>query len=138
MHGLRIGAVAAIALACAVLAASAGATGAPRTGTQVTLGNCVAAPCASTLAAGEPFFIEHGFVDSSRQDLVNPRTRFELSVDGTSVYATLVLDLNGEEPSKLYLTNFRLGMTGVHTFVGCWYANGALLYCGTRTINFTE
>jgi hypothetical protein len=139
MHGLRIGAVATVALAfaCAALAVPAGATGVPTTGTRVTLGQCVATPCESTLPAREPFFIEHGFVDSSRDVLVNPRTRFELSVDGALVPATVVLDLTGAEPSKLYLTNFRFGLTGVHTFVGCWYADGALLFCGTRTIAFT-
>jgi hypothetical protein len=138
MHGLRTGAVVAIALACAVLATPAGATAVPNTGTRVTLGQCVASPCESTLPAGEPFFIEHGFVGSTREELVNPRTRFELSVDGARVPATLVLDLTSGEPSKLYLTNFRFGMTGVHTFVGCWYADGDLLFCGTRTIAFTE
>jgi hypothetical protein len=139
MHGLRIAAVAAVLLVCGALAAAtAGATSVPPTGTRVTLGQCVATPCESTLPAGEPFFIEHGFVDSSRDVLVNPRTRFELSVDGAPVRATVVLDLTGAEPSKLYVTNFRFGMTGVHTFVGCWYADGALLFCGTRTITFTD
>jgi hypothetical protein len=139
MHGFKIAALAALVLAFA--AAPAGATGIPTTGTPITLGNCVASPCASTYPAGEPFFVRHGFItDGTEADLrflLDPQTRFELTVDGQLAPSALELDLDGDPPSKRYITNFRFGMTGVHTFVGCWYSEGALVYCGTRTITFT-
>ena len=143
MHGLRIATISAAALAAvAGFAASAGAYGIPTTGTQITLGQCVASPCESTYPAGEPFFISHGYVtDGSEEDLrvlLDPRTRFELTVDGQPVPALQALDVNAEPPSKLYVTNFRFGMAGVHTFVGCWYVQGTLAFCGTRTITFTD
>jgi hypothetical protein len=140
MHGFKIAALAALVLAFA--AAPAGATGVPTTGTPITLGNCVASPCVSTYPAGEPFFVRHGFItDGTEADLralLDPQTRFELTVDGQAVPAILDLEVNADPPSKGYLTNFRFGMTGVHTFVGCWYSDGALVYCGTRTVTFTE
>ena len=143
MHGLRIGPVSVLAAAVAAVAVgSASAAAIPTTGAQVTLGNCVASPCVSTYPAGEPFFIRHGFVgDGTDEDLrilLDPQTRFELTVDGQPAPAILALDPNGDPPSKRYITNFRFGMTGVHTFVGCWYAQGAVQFCGTRTVTFTE
>lgn len=140
MHGFRIAALAALVLAFA--AAPAGATSVPTTGTQITLGTCVASPCVSTYPAGEPFFVRHGFItdgtEADLRDLLDPQTRFELTVDGQAVPATLDLEVNADPPSKRYVTNFRFGLTGVHTFVGCWYSDGALVYCGTRTVTFTE
>jgi hypothetical protein len=142
MYGLRIATIAALAVVAAALGAvPAGAAGIPTTGTQIALGQCVAAPCVSTYPAGEPFFVEHGFIQdpgTDVSDLLDPRTRFELTVDGHAVPAALELDVAGSPVSKLYLTNFRFGMSGVHTLVGCWYAAGVLQYCGTRTITFTE
>jgi hypothetical protein len=139
MHGFKIAALGALVLAFA--AAPAGATDVPTTGTPITLGTCVASPCVSTYPAGEPFFVRHGFItDGTEEDfrvLLDPQTRFELTVDGQAVPATLDLDVNGSPPSKRYLTNFRFGLTGVHTLVGCWYSEGTLVYCGTRTITFT-
>jgi hypothetical protein len=60
-----------------------------------------------------------------------------LTVDGEPVPSILDLDLVSAETSKRFITNFRFGLTGVHTLVGCWYVDGALLYCGTRTVTFT-
>jgi hypothetical protein len=135
MYGLKIAAAGLVALAFA--AAPAGATGIPTTGAQITLGNCVASPCESTYPAGEPFFVRHGFVEETRATLVDPATRFELTLDGEQVPAALQLDVVGSETSKLYVSDFRFGLTGVHTLVGCWYGRGVLLFCGTRTITFT-
>ena len=142
MHGVRIATTAAAFVVAAVFAVSAGAHGIPTTGDQITLGNCVASPCTSTYAANEPFFVRQGFVtngtDEDRRSLLDPRTRFELTVDGERVPAALDLDLNADPPSKLYITNFRFGMTGTHTLEGCWYSDGELQFCGTRSITFTE
>ena len=143
MHGLRIGVISVLAAAVAASAVgSANAHGIPTTGTQTTLGDCVASPCESNYPAGDPFFIRHGFITNGTEEdlhvLLDPQTRFELTVDGRPVPAALALDVNSDPPSKLYVSNFGFGMTGVHTFVGCWYAEGALQYCGTRTITFTE
>jgi hypothetical protein len=143
MHGLRKATIAAATLAAvAVFAASASANAIPTTGAQITLGQCVASPCESTYPAGEPFFIRQGFItDGTEEDLralLDPQTRFELTVDGQQTTAILDLEVNAEPPSKRYVTNFRFGMTGVHTFVGCWYSDGAVVFCGTRTVTFTE
>ena len=142
MHGFRIATITAALVVAAVFVVSAAAHGIPTTGTQITLGNCVAAPCGSTYPAGEPFFVKHGFITNGteevRRSLLDPETRFELTVDGQRVPAALDLDLNADPPSKLYITNFQFGMTGTHTLEGCWYGDGVLLYCGTRTITFTE
>ena len=75
--------------------------------------------------------------DADLTVLLDPQTRFELTVDGQAVPSALDLDVVGEPASKRYVTNFRFGMTGVHTLVGCWYAEGVLVQCGTRTITFT-
>jgi hypothetical protein len=142
MYGLRLATTAALALVCAALAAApAGAGRIPTTGTQITLGQCVATPCVSAFPAGEPFFVRHGFIQdpgTDVADLLDPGTRFELTLDGQPVPGALELDVTGDPPSKLYVTNFRFGLTGVHTLVGCWYSQGSLLYCGIRTITFTE
>jgi hypothetical protein len=143
MHGFRIGTIVAAALVTAALAAgSASANQVPTAGSQIVLGVCVASPCASSFPAGEPFFIRHGFVsDTTREDssvLLDPQTRFELTVDGQAVQSILDLDWTQDHPSKLYVSNFRMGMTGVHTFVGCWYVKSTLQYCGTRTVTFTS
>jgi hypothetical protein len=142
MHGFKIGMIGAAALVAAVLATgSASANSIPTTGSQIGLGTCVASPCTSTFPAGEPFFIRHGFIsDGTPGDvsvLLNPGTRFVLTVDGEQAASTVDLDRTAEPPSKLNLSNFRFGLTGVHTFVGCWYVEGTLLYCGTRTVTFT-
>ena len=140
MYGLRgVIAAALVFAACAVGLASAAPI--PTTGTPITLGQCIAAPCVSTYPAGEPFFVRHGFItdgtDADLAFLLDPQTRFELTVDGQAVPSALDLDVVGNPASKRYVTNFRFGMTGVHTLVGCWYAEGFLVQCGTRTITFT-
>lgn len=142
MYGLRSVTIAAAALVFAAVAVGpAGASLIPTTGAPITLGQCVAAPCVSTYPAGEPFFVRHGFItdgtDTDLAVLLDPQTRFELTVDGQAVPSALDLDVVGIPASKRYVTNFRFGMTGVHTLVGCWYAEGILVQCGTRTITFT-
>ena len=140
MHGFRIGSIVALVLAALTLARGASAD-VPTTGERINLIVCVAAPCESTYPAGQPFFVRHGFgSDGSEQDadaLLDPKTRFELTVDGKTVPQILDLDLVSDLPSQRYVSNFRFGLTGVHTFVGCWYAEGTLVFCGTRTITFT-
>lgn len=142
MHGFKIAALAATSLiAAAAFTGSARATHVPTDGSPITLGNCVTSPCASTFPANEPFFIRHGFVSDTTRDesawLLSPRSRFELTVDGQRAPSLVDLDWTSEQPAKFYVSNFRHGMTGVHTFVGCWYAEGTLQYCGTRTVTFT-
>src|SRR5262245_30461352 len=98
MHRIRIGVVAALAvIAGALVVGTAAANNVPRTGSQITLGDCVAAPCASTFPAGEPFFVAHGFVNEPRAFLVNPQTRFELYVDGNRAHSAVDLQLNAAE-----------------------------------------
>jgi hypothetical protein len=119
-----------------VLAGSAHANNVPYFDTNFGLGPCIASPCASTLPAGEPFSVRGGFVGEPREALVNPAHRFELTVDGDAQRGITDLDLR--EASKWYVFNYRHGMTGVHTFVGCWYGtDGSLIFCGTRTVTFT-
>lgn len=141
MYGLRGVTIAAAALAFAAVAVGfAGASPIPTTGAPLTLGQCVATPCISTYPAGEAFFVKHGFTtdgaDADLAFLLDPQTRFELTLDGQPVRSALELDVVSEPAAKLYVTNFRFGLTGVHTLVGCWYAEGVLVQCGTRTITF--
>ena len=141
MYGLRGVTIAAAAFALAAVVGPAGAASIPTAGAPITLGQCVASPCVSTYPAGEAFFVRHGFItdgnDADLAFLLDPQTRFELTVDGQAVPSALELDVVGDPASKLHVTNFRFGMTGVHTLVGCWYAEGVLVQCGTRTITFT-
>ena len=51
--------------------------------------------------------------------------------------------LAGEYPATSDEAGTRVKLTkflnaGIRTFVGCWYADGTPLFCGTRTITFTE
>ena len=143
MYGLRIATITALALVCAAfVVAPAGAMRIPTTGTRILLGQCVVSPCVSTYPAGEPFYVSHGFITDGSEvqlsQLLDPGTRFELTVDGQPVASALDLDVTADPPSKAYVTNFRFGLAGVHTLVGCWYAQGVLQYCGTRVITFTE
>ena len=125
MHRTKIGVAAAlVAIAGALSVGTAAANNVPRIGPAITLGNCVAAPCVSTFPAREPFHVAHGFVNEPRALLLDSQTRVELFVDGERAQSTLDLELNADEPSRLNVTNFRDGMTGVHTLVGEWYAEG--------------
>jgi len=125
------------AVGCAIAAAPAGANAVPTTGTRILLGlPCSITACVSTFPASEPFYIASGFVNEPRDVLVDPSTRFELSVDGEPVLSIVDLDLTAAEPSKFNLSNFRFGMIGVHVFVGCWYYEGRLVACAQRTVTF--
>lgn len=48
------------------------------------LSQCVATLCTTTLLAESPFSVRCGFVEEPRTDLVNPRHRCELTVDGVA------------------------------------------------------
>ena len=136
MHSIRIVLVAALmGIATALAVGPAAANNVPRSGSPITLGNCVATPCVSTYPAAEPFHVAHGFVDAPREFLLNPGTRFELSVDGERAHSTVDLEL--DQPSKLNVSNFPVGLTGVHTLVGSWYVEGVLVQTGTRIVTFT-
>jgi len=138
MHRKRMCRVLAAALAAAgVVAVSASADAAG--GTQLNVGRiCVATPCVSTFPAGEPFFVRHGFTDEARSILVDPSTRYELSVDGVAVPSAIELDVVGDSTAKYNVSSFRFGMTGTHVFVGCWYHLGALDACAQRTVTFVS
>jgi hypothetical protein len=127
---------AAAALVFAALAGTARANGVPQFDLKFGLSACIASPCDSTLPANESFSVRGGYVGDAREDLVNPSYRFELAVDGVTQQGILNLDL--ANASKFYVYNFRDGMTGTHTFVGCWYGtDGSLSFCGARTVTFT-
>jgi hypothetical protein len=138
MRHTRLSLSCAAVLFCAVLAAPVAAGTIPTTGSPLPLGQCVATPCVSTFPAGEPFFVRHGFTNEAVGALVDPGTRFELSVDGAPVSSAVQLDLVGAETGKLFVSNFRFGLTDVHVFVGCWYFEGALVQCGRRTVTFVS
>jgi hypothetical protein len=89
-----------------------------------------------TLTAGEAFFTASGFTEEPWPDLVNPLHRFELTIDGKEVHGAI--DLDRDPIGKVYVFNFPQGMTGTHTFTGCWYGtDGSLLFpCGTRVVHF--
>jgi hypothetical protein len=135
---MRLAIVVALILGALAIAAPAGANNVPLTGSPLGgLLECVATPCASEFPATEPFFVRGGFAGEPRADLVNPLHRVELTVDGKRVHGITDLDLVGDPDSKWYVFNFSHGMTGVHTFVGCWFGtDGAQLFCGTRTVTF--
>lgn len=140
MHGIRIGLVVAlVGIAGTFAVGTAGANNVARVGSPITLGNCVAAPCASTYPAGMAFHVAHGFAgpDASREALLDPGTRFELTIDGERIPSAVDLELNGEWPQKTNVSNVRHGLSGVHTLVGQWYAAGVLVQTGTRTVTFT-
>jgi hypothetical protein len=125
----------AAALVFAALAGTARANSVPQFDLRFGLSACIASPCASTLPANEPFSARGGYMGDPRESLVNPAYRFELTVDGITQQGILDLDL--ANASKFYVYNFRDGMTGTHTFVGCWYGtDGSLSLCGTRTVTF--
>jgi hypothetical protein len=133
--------LAGLALACCLAAGAAEAGNVPRMGDQhVLLLQCalgVPGACDDvTLPAGEAFHVAHGFTGEPWADLVNPLHRFELSIDGTQVHGAI--DLDQATLEKWYVFNFPQGMTGTHTFTGCWYAtDGSLAFsCGTRTVYF--
>jgi hypothetical protein len=127
--------------AVAIGAGSAAAGEVPRTGERLNF-TCaiIGVPCAETsLPAAEPFHVRHGhnIIGLTKDELLDPRLRFELSVDGEAIQGALDLDLVAEVPSKTYVFNFRDGMTGTHTFTGCWYRSDGLLdFCGTRVVHF--
>jgi hypothetical protein len=128
-------ALAAVVAAVAAVPATAGTI--PTTGSAIRVGiPCSATPCVSTYPAGEPFFIRHGWVDQSVEQLLDPGTRYDLWVDGVFVPSATQLDVVGDEVSKLDVRNFRFGMTGTHVFVGCWYLEGELQLCAQNTVTF--
>jgi hypothetical protein len=132
-------ALAGVVLAASLLAGSAKAGSVPRMGDQrVGLLSCALGGACDdlTLTAGEAFHVAHGFTGEPWADLVNPLHRFELTIDGTQVHGAIDLDYTTLE--KWYVFNFPQGMTGTHTFTGCWYAtDGSLAFpCGTRTVHF--
>jgi hypothetical protein len=133
--------LAGLVFAASLTAGSAKAGNVPRMGERVGLITCaIGVPGACddlTLSAGEPFHVAHGFTAEPWADLVNPLHRFELSIDGAQVHGAI--DLDRATLEKWYVFNFPHGMTGTHTFTGCWYGTDGSLtypYCGTRTVHF--
>ena len=135
----RLTAVAISLVAIGLCANVAAAGNVPRTGDQkVGLVGCAyfGGPCGDLYLRGnEAFYVAHGFSGESKADLLNPRHRFELSVDGNPIQGALDLDLS--VLSKVYVFNFRFGLTGNHSFTGCWYkTDGAVDACATRVVHF--
>lgn len=134
--------IAALAVVVAACAVAAGASAdIPRTGDQrVGLIVCaLTGVCPDlTLAANEAFFVQHGFTAESCADQRNPVHRFELSIDGVEQHGPIDLSRTADGLcDKLYVFDYRNGMSGTHTFTGCWYAvDGSLQACGTRVVHF--
>jgi hypothetical protein len=132
----RLWAAVAALVAMGTLAGVAGAE-IPRMGDQRVVGfaQCAFLGCPEvTLVANEPFHVDQGWI-APRDALVNPTLRFELSVDGVQRHGAIDLDL--ALGSKIYVFNFPRGMSGTHSFTGCWYLpDGSLLACGTRIVHF--
>jgi hypothetical protein len=133
--------LASLLLGAAFTAGTSRAGNVPRMGDQrvglLQCANGVPGACDDlTLTAGEAFHIAHGFVVEPWADLVNPLHRFELTIDGEQVHGAI--DLDKATLEKWYVFNFPQGMTGTHTFTGCWYAtDGSLAVpCGTRVVHF--
>ena len=93
-----------------------------------------------TWNAKSPFYIRHGFTQpgwsdptvvtpAMRHGYLAPWTRFVLSIDGTTVSMTFLLqyDPAADALSKLYTRNFPFGMSGPHTFTGRWFVDASLL-----------
>jgi hypothetical protein len=140
MKFARTGLAAAAVIALAGVAASSAAGDVPRMGDQrvglIACANGVPGGCDDlTLVAGEAFHVAHGFVGEPWKDLVNPLHRFELTVDGKRAHGAI--DLDRATGEKWYVFNFPRGMTGTHSFTGCWYGtDGTLWTCATRTVYF--
>jgi hypothetical protein len=140
----RLWAAVAALVAMLSLAGIAGAGNVPRMGDQrVGLFECAFVPagCSEiTLAADEPFHVAHGWTSAiSQQDLVDPALRVELSVDGTQKHGAIDFRFDPATGiwSKTYVFNFPQGMSGTHSFTGCWYlADGSPPFCGTRIVHF--
>jgi len=130
-----------VALGAACSVAAGASADVPRTGDQrVGLLACaLTGDCPDlTLTASEPFFVQHGFTAESCADQRNPLHRFELSIDGVEQHGPIDLSTTGDGLcDKLYVFDYRNGMTGTHAFTGCWYAvDGSLTECGTRIVHF--
>jgi hypothetical protein len=130
-----------LTIAASISATTASAGNVPRMGDQgvglLACANGVPGACDDlTLTAGEAFHVAHGFATEPWPDLVNPLHRFELTIDGTQVHGAI--DLDKATLEKWYVFNFPQGMTGTHTFTGCWYStDGSLAFpCGTRIVHF--
>jgi hypothetical protein len=126
------------ALASALVAVlPATANSKPTTGTRIALGNPPA-----TFAAGAPFYVEHGFACAlSDADCISEQISangdFDLYVDGVQQPSTVDVDVRDGAISKLHLTNVPAGLSaGMHTFVGVWHLNGAVVQTRTATISF--
>jgi hypothetical protein len=130
-------ALAVVVAAVAVVPAAAGTI--PTTGSAIRVGiPCSATPCSTTYPADTPFFVRHGWVGEPVDQLLDPGTRYDLSVDGVLVPSATQVDVVGDETAKYAVRNFRFGMSGVHVFVGCWYLEGALQLCAQNTVTFTS
>jgi hypothetical protein len=110
---------------------------------RVELRECAFGPagCSDvTLVADEPFNVAHGWGAFTRKELVDPTLRFELSVDGIQKHGAIDFNFDPDAAGlllKTYVFNFPQGMSGTHSFTGCWYlADGSPPTCGTRIAHF--
>lgn len=75
--------------------------------------------------AGEPFYIQHGWIQPSTDDAIGVFD-FKLDVDGVFVQEDFKkFSAVSGDPDMLYrlwLYNFPQGMTGTHAFTGHWLA----------------
>ena len=131
----------ALLTAIGMSAGSAAGGNVPRTGERISFACAIIGqPCSDvTLPASEPFHVQagHNIIGITKEELLDPDLRAELSIDGVPQHGVLDLDLVAEVPTKWDVFNFRFGMTGTHTFTVCWYgADGAQEFCGTRVVHF--
>lgn len=75
--------------------------------------------------AGAPFYIQHGWVQSSEDDAIGAFD-FKLEVDGVYVKEDFkkfsAVSGDPDQLVRLWLYNSPEGMTGTHTFTGHWIA----------------
>lgn len=89
-----------------------------------------------TYPADTPFYVAHGwldgpwnqFPDAYKDAYMGPATYFELSVDGVPQHSSKQARFWPDWGTKgvLFISEYDLGMTGMHTFEGRWYLDGYL------------
>lgn len=91
--------------------------------------------------ANVPFWTGCGFVPGAgAQRLFEPRTSFELDVDGEPVRLETAVQFEDGSPAwKVSIAEFGAGLRpGWHRFEGRWYDAGALILSSDTSIEFVE
>ena len=104
-------------------------------------------PATMTFPASTPFHIQHGWAvpwpkgttPEQKQGFGSPGTNFTLYVDGKQAQYTTYrqLDKANGVMDKWFLSDFPVGMTGTHTFLGLWYDDTLLALTCQIEVTFT-